>query len=522
MSLMINEKKKTLANSAVIYARVSSVKQTTRGDGLNSQITRCTEYAKYKGYGVVETFKDDASGSLIKRPGMQAMLTFLKKHRANPHVVIIDDISRLARGIEAHLNLRTAISGAGGILESPSIEFGEDSDSQLVENLLAAVSQHQRQKNGEQTKNRMRARIANGYWVFHPPLGFTFEKTSGHSKLLVRHEPMASVIQEALEGFASGRFDTQAEILRYFETLPYFPRDKRGIIRHQRVRDILTHPIYAGMVEAPKWDVSLRQGQHDGLISYSTFKRIQDKLNNRPKLAIKKNVAQDFPLRGFVTCGDCGVPLTSCWAKGRYRKYPYYHCPAKGCASYGKSIKRASLEGEFEELLSQLQPTRGLFDIAHEMFKKLWEGQLEGAADARRQMQKQQEQIDHQVTQLMDRIVEAASPSVIAAYEKRIQKLEADKLILTERIALSGKPRNTFEDSFRTAFDFLKSPVKLWRSGELAARKTVLKLTFAQQLSYVRGEGFRTAFPSLPFEIIQRLKGEAHGNFSSENEMAHP
>ncbi len=76
---------------------------------------------------------------------------------------IIDDISRLARGVMAHFELRMKIDKAGGVLFSPSIEFGEDSDSQLVESLLASVSQHQRQKNGEQTVNRMRARVQNGY-----------------------------------------------------------------------------------------------------------------------------------------------------------------------------------------------------------------------------------------------------------------------------------------------------------------------------------------------------------------------
>lgn len=72
--------------------------------------------------------------------------------------------------------VRAALSEAGGKLESPSIEFGEDSGSILVENLLASVSQHQRQKNGEQTVNRMRARTLSGYlsgyWVFQgkPPV----------------------------------------------------------------------------------------------------------------------------------------------------------------------------------------------------------------------------------------------------------------------------------------------------------------------------------------------------------------
>src|SRR5690606_38966750 len=113
---------------------------------------------------------------LINRPGMKAMLSFLTRRRSKNLVVIIDDISRLARGIQQHIELRGAIAKAGGNLESPSIEFGEDSDSVLVENLLASVSQHQRQKNGEQTKNRMRARVMNGYWPFQAPVGYKYRR----------------------------------------------------------------------------------------------------------------------------------------------------------------------------------------------------------------------------------------------------------------------------------------------------------------------------------------------------------
>jgi DNA invertase Pin-like site-specific DNA recombinase len=64
---------------AVIYCRVSSIKQKTDGGGLESQETRCREFAKYKGYTVTHVFTDDLSGSLIDRPGMKAMLAHLRK-----------------------------------------------------------------------------------------------------------------------------------------------------------------------------------------------------------------------------------------------------------------------------------------------------------------------------------------------------------------------------------------------------------------------------------------------------------
>ena len=191
---------------------------------------------------------------------MQGMLAYLRRRRSTQHVVIIDDISRLARGLDAHLKLRADISRAGGVLESPSIEFGEDSDSILVENLLASVSQHQRQKNGEQTINRMRARTMNGYWVFQAPVGYRYERVSGHGKLLVPDEPHASILRQALEGYASGRFETQVEVKRFLERQPDFPKDlPNGEIRNQRVADLLNRVVYAGFIEVPNWKVPLRK-----------------------------------------------------------------------------------------------------------------------------------------------------------------------------------------------------------------------------------------------------------------------
>src|SRR3546814_3845267 len=87
-----------------------------------------------------------------------------------------------------------------------------------MEQLLASVAQHQRQKNGEQARNRMRARMLGGYWVFMAPLGYRYEKSPAGGSILVRDEPVASIIQEGLEGYASGRFNSKAEVKRFFES----------------------------------------------------------------------------------------------------------------------------------------------------------------------------------------------------------------------------------------------------------------------------------------------------------------
>lgn len=131
---------------------------------------------------------------------------------------------------------------------------------------------------------------------------------------------LRAIIQEGLEGFASGRFQIRAEVKRFFESHTGFPKDSRGQVRNQYVTDILTKPIYAGYVEAPQWDVPLRKGRHEGLISFETFEKIQRHLTEDARVPARVDINEDFPLRGAVACGCCGKPLTACWATQQDRE----------------------------------------------------------------------------------------------------------------------------------------------------------------------------------------------------------
>ena len=504
---------------AVIYCRVSSARQTKVGDGLGSQETRCREYARARGYDVVGTYVDDISGSAINRRGMKAMLGFLLDNakRDEKIAVIIDDISRLARNIDTHSQLRQAIAAAGGVLESPSIEFGEDSDSRLIEYLLATVAEHQRGKNGETTRNRMRSRAANGYWPFMAPVGYVHGRVSGHAgKVLVRDEPHATILAEAFEGYASDRFSTQAEVKRFLEAEPDFPKSPRGTITNEHVHRLLRNPIYAGYIEAPKWGVTTRKGHHTPLISFDTWQSIQDKLDGKAKVPARANVSEEFPLRNFVVCGDCGNPLTSCWSKSRTgARHPYYLCFKAECASKGKSIRRDEIEGAFDALLRSMHPTENLTKIAAAMFRDLWAAKVTGQRERSAQLKAHEGKLQRDIEKIVDLMIKTDSDAARGAYEKRLQKLEREKAVTAERIAKCGRPARGYDETLRTAVEFLASPWKLWSSPRFSDKRLCLKLTFADKLAYVRGKGFRTANLTLPFKVLGDL-------MSPEVEMARP
>ncbi|MFM1816343.1 MAG: hypothetical protein RLZ98_3038, partial [Pseudomonadota bacterium] len=437
-------------------------------------------------------------------PGVQAMLAYLRSDRRNPHVVIIDDLSRFARDVRVHFDLRAAILEAGGILESPSIEFRDDADGELHEYILASVSQHQSRKNREQTLNRMKARCFNGYYVFQAPVGYRYEKLDGHGKVLVRDEPLASIVQEALEAYASGRLDTQAEVKRFLESQPDYPKDlPGGQIRNQRVNDILTRVTYAGYIEVPNWDISLRQGKHEGLISLETFQKIQDRLKGGAKVPARADINADFPLRGFIVCGDCHKPLTACWSKSKTgKRHPYYMCHNVSCESARKSIRRDDLEGEFAALLRTLTPSKELFALVKAMFKDAWNMRLEQAKSMKATLEADLVKVERQIGQAVDRILNSESDVAIAAYEQRIKELEQKKLVTREKLAKGTAPKRTFEEMFELACSFLANPWKLWASDRLEDKRTVLKLAFGERLAYDRNEGLRTPKTTLPFKVL--------------------
>ena len=192
----------------MIYCRVSSVKQATQGHGLESQESRCRDYARTKNYHVDAVFPDDVTGGgdFMKRPGMVALLAYLDAQTDKDYVVIFDDLKRFARDTEFHIKLRREFKQRHARVECLNFRFEDTPEGKFAETIMAAQGELEREQNGRQVVQKMRARLTDGYWCFQAPVGYRHERRAGHGMILVRDEPVASIVQEALEGYALGRF----------------------------------------------------------------------------------------------------------------------------------------------------------------------------------------------------------------------------------------------------------------------------------------------------------------------------
>jgi site-specific DNA recombinase len=495
--------------TALIYCRVSSKKQTVDGTGLQSQEHRCIAHAAQRRYAVEKVFLESVSGGLdiANRPAMRDLLRYLDKQKktGTRYVVIFDDHKRFARQTEVHLQLRRELELRGARVEYLNFMIEDSPEGKFIDTMLAAQAQLEREQIGRQTKQKTLARLERGYWTFRAPVGYKYVPSKQGGKELVINEPLASIVKEALEGFASGRFATQSEVKRFLEGKPEYPKDMpNGELRNQTIARLLEQLLYAGYLESPDWGVLRRKANHDALISLETFERVQERRKNNNYLPLRKDVGRDFVLRGAVCCHGCSKPLRSCWTKGNTKIYPYYLCQTKGCPDYGKSIARDKVEGAFETLLQEAEPPRSVVAVIRAMFKLAWDRQAEIAKATLQSLKQEVVKVEREIARLIERVMDASNPTVIRAYEQRIGELEKQKLIWQEKASKPTAPRHSFEEMLELTLLFFANPYKLWQMGGFEMKRTVLKLAFPGEITYDRNPAARTP-----------MKAAAHRAFSA-------
>lgn len=492
---------------ALIYCRVSGKKQTKDGAGLDSQEYRCRQYADAKGYEVIGVFPDDVSGGgdFIKRPGMVALLAYMDARRDERFVVIFDDLKRYARDVEFHLKLRRVMSERGAVRECLNFNFEDTPEGKFNEIISAAAGELEREQMARQNKQKSMARLEQGYCVRAvPPVGFKYEKAKGGGKILVHDEPVASIVREALEGFASGRLATQAEVGRFLESCPAFPKDlPSGKIRQMTVKRMLVQILYAGYIAAPNWGVSIRDAKHEGIVSKATFRRIQERLKERPVMPARKDMRADFPLRGAVACASCGYSLTGGWSKGKYKHYAYYFCHHHGCARKGKPIPAATLNGKFDDLMKSMRPSVSYMQLMKAMFSHCWDLQLRQAQETVKHYGDQARQLESEIEKVVDRMLEVSNPRALKAFEDRIERLEQEKLIARERASKKPLPQRPFAEMFELSLQFLSSPYKIWENGHSEVRQLVIRLAFSRPLTYDRETACLNSEKSCIFKFLE-------------------
>ncbi len=246
---------------------------------------------------------------------------------------------------------------------------------------------------------------------------------------------------------------------------------------------MLERPLYAGYITHERWGLHMQPAQHEPLISLETWHKIQNRLSGRTKddacAPIRADTRPDFPLRG--------------------------------CENRRKNIRKDDIEGDFEALLMGIQPSPKASNAILDMLRDLWDKQLVKANSAVKTAKADIKKLEDKAAQVMERILATTSPMLITAYEKEIQRIEEEKLLLEEKTLKSPENFKTFEEAYPTALEFLANPWKLWASDKIEDRRMLLRLAFTGRLPYHRKHGYPTAKTAIPFKDLANFKTNNSG-----------
>src|SRR3954453_2407801 len=186
---------------AIVYSRVSTDAQERDGTSLDTQERACLDFARQRGWRVVETIRDTASGYTLDRPGMDRIRRLI--HDGAADVLLSFAVDRLARNQTKLAVLLDEAEEAGVILECVTEKVEDTPLGKLVMSLRAFAAEIEREKIVERTTRGKIERARSGripQGLGRGTYGYTYNPTTGQREIaLIQAETVRRIFHRYAE-----------------------------------------------------------------------------------------------------------------------------------------------------------------------------------------------------------------------------------------------------------------------------------------------------------------------------------
>jgi site-specific DNA recombinase len=462
---------------AILYIRVSTDEQAERGYSQRNQDEVLHKYCELKAIQVHDVIYEDHSAKTFNRPAWNAMLVKIKKNKgANaPQLILFTKWDRFSRNAGDAYQMIALLRNYG--IEPQAIE--QPLDLSIPENkmMLAFYLAAPEVENDRRALNifhGMRRAKKEGRWVATAPIGYANKTTENGHKYIRPSEPQAGIMKRAFTEIATGKYAVEQ----------VWKQAKGNGLKCGRNNfwNMIRNPVYYGKIVVPSFkdeNLQLVEGQHEPIITFELFHKVQDVLDGKKSIKGTKVVSPELlPLRGFLVCPKCGRMLTGSASKGRNRYYYYYHCSSMCGIRFKADQVNNSLIVELRKYIARVE----FLNLFKKIFKDVAGVQMETKQQQYKVTVKQIEDQRGRFNRAKDLLL---SGDLDADDYRSIKKESEDKMtVLQNVLSTLSDPMEAVDKLLKKQEKMLLSLALLYQKASAVDRRKIIGFLYPENLIY--------------------------------------
>jgi site-specific DNA recombinase len=330
----------------------------------------------------------------------------------------------------------------------------------------------------------MKAAFEEGRWCRPAPLGYQSVGTKAKGQPnIVPLESEAAHVAKSFELVHLGHEGASA-VLRTMTSMGLRSKKGKKLSLHVFLK-MLRNPVYIALMKSQKWGA--RKGLQQPIVSEPVFRNVQLILSGKKPIAApyQRNRA-DFPLRRFLRCAECSLPLTGGSSKSATGKtYDYYSCYR--CRAV-KSQPTEKVTEQFLNLLRRLRPDARFLANFETVLRQEWEQRTNNNSALVRKLTMDLQEARSSREKLLVKCLND-DKAILPHFEQFNRKFSEDIATLETQIEEAEAEKVTFDQLWEFSRSLLIDMATAWQRADVDQKQRVQNVLFPSGLKYHPQDG---------------------------------
>jgi len=491
---------------ADLYIRVSTDEQADKGYSQRNQEEVLRRYCDNNDIEINHVILEDHSAKSFVRPEWVQYLNLIKQPKNKSELVLFtkwDRFSRNAGDAYQMINYLRKYGVEPQAIEQP-LDF-EIPENKIMLALYLATPEVENDRRALNVFHGMRRAKKEGRALGIAPIGYKNKTTEDGKKYIAIQEPEASHIQWVFEELAKGT--KAADQVRK-------EANRMGLkCGSSKFWSMVRNPVYCGQIYIPEFKEEAAyyvKAQHEPIVSEYLFYEVQDVLDGKKRRVKSKanyDIDENFPLRGFLQCPNCGGMLTGSTSKGKTQFYNYYHCQP-GC----KFRHRADHANElFEKELRKFIPHPAIKEVYKIIVGKLFSDYTKPEHDERKAITEEMNRLGEKLSKARNLLL----ADVIDTADYKLIKIETEEKMkrLESKLAVTNNKKHSqaqIEKLMEKAISTLSKLDTHYQNAQVTKKREIVSSIFHGKFIF-DGKDYRTLKVNKAAELIYLINKDLYG-----------